>query len=93
MSPLRLSDHVGLKWKCNITLATMQTLRRDRLAYWKCDFGAMTAYRNEINWEEKLNGKDVEESRKIIRSIYEDSVQRFTPVIKHWDKRKLSFMK
>jgi len=33
MSPLGLSDHVGLKWKYNITWATAQTLRRDRLAY------------------------------------------------------------
>ena len=93
MCPLGLSDHVGLKWKYNITLGTMQTQRRDRLAYWKCDFGAMTAYLDEINWEEKLNSKDVEESWKIIRNIYEDSVQRFTPVIKHRNKKKLPFMK
>jgi len=48
--------------------------------YWKCDYGAMT---DEINWEEKLNSKDVEEPWKIIRNVYEDSMQRFTPVIKH----------
>jgi len=69
ISPLGLSNHVGLKWKYNTTLATMQTLRRDRLAYWKCDFGARMAYLDEINWEEKLNSKNVEESWKIIRNI------------------------
>jgi len=53
----------------------------------------MTAYLDEINREEKLNSKDVEETWKIIRNIYEDSVQRFTPVIKHRDKKKLPFMK
>jgi len=93
MRPLGLSNHVGLKWKYNITWATTQTLRRDRLAYSKCDFGAMTAYLDEINWEVKLNSKDVEETWKIIRNIYEDSVQRFIQVIKHRDKKKLPFMK
>jgi len=75
MSPLGFSHHVALTWKYNVTLATMQNLRRDRLAYWKCDFGAMTAYLYEINWEEKLDSKVVEESWKIIRNMYEDSVQ------------------
>jgi len=73
-----------MKWKCNITGATMQTLRRDRLAYWKCDFGVMTAYLDEIKWGEKLNSNDVEE---IIRNINEDLVKKFAAVIKHRVKR------
>jgi len=53
----------------------------------------MTAYLDEINWKETLNSKDVEETWKIIRNVYKDSVQRFTTVIKHRDEKKLPSMK
>ena len=57
LSPIGLSDHVGLIWKLNCSLAMHSNIPSFKYAYWKGDYESMTTRLSEINWKTSLDGK------------------------------------
>ena len=61
LSPIGLSDQVGLIWKLNCSLAMRSSIPSFKYAYWKGDYESMKTCLSEINWKTLLDGKSVQE--------------------------------
>ena len=84
-SPNDLSDHVGLIWKLNCSLAMRSSIPSFKYAYWKGDYESMKTRLSEINWKTLLDGKSVQEMWNEIRSCYDSVVHEYVPRVR---KRK-----
>ena len=91
MSPLGLSDHVGLKWKYNCSMASKKRNKSSR-AYWKADYVAMSKSLMQVNWGEMMKEKSVEETWTMIELKYNEIVSKFVPETKRRNKKKLTFL-
>ena len=77
LSPIGLSDQVGLIGKLNCSLAMRSSIPSCKYANWKGDYESMKTRLSEINWKTLLDGKSVQEMWNETRSCY-DSCSRIS---------------
>jgi len=92
LSPIGLSDHVGLLWKLNCSLAMRNSVPSSKYAHWKADYEQMNTYVSEINWRTLLDGNSVQEMWNQIKSCYNSVVHEHVPLVRTRNKKKLSFL-
>jgi len=91
MNPLGCSDHVGLSWKYDCSLASCKKNAVGR-AYWKADYGEMSRSLKLVDWDDLVKDKSIEETWLLIVAKYEEIVDKYVPETRRSKKKKLTFL-